>query len=43
MTKDEMLKIILRYYESINRNKIPDMTNYSKKDLMKVIELFNLY
>jgi len=38
-----MLKIILRYYDSINRDKIPDMRNYSKKDLLKVIELFNLY
>lgn len=43
MTRDEMLKIILRYYDSINRDKIPNMTNYSKKDLLKVIELFNLY
>lgn len=42
MSKDDMLKIILRYYHSIERNKIPNMSNYSKKDLLKVIELFNL-
>lgn len=42
MNRDEMLKIILRYYNSIERNKFPDMSQYSKKDLIKVIELFNL-
>lgn len=37
-----MKKIILDYYNSINRDKIPNIETYSKKELEKVIFMFNL-
>lgn len=37
-----MIKIILDYYNSINRDKIPNIQSYSKKELEKVIYIFNL-
>ena len=38
-----MINKILDYYISINRLKIPDIHNYSKKELQKVCELFMLF
>lgn len=38
-----MINKILDYYISINRLKIPDINNYSKKELHKCCELFNLF
>jgi len=43
MTKKEMINKIKEYYKKINRDKIPKIENYTKKELIKVMYLFNLY
>jgi hypothetical protein len=43
MNKKEMIKRIIAYYISIGRTHIPNLQNYSKKDLEKVCVLFRLY
>ena len=43
MDKDDMIEEIKKYYKSINRDKYPNMENYSIKELQKVCELFDLF
>lgn len=43
MNKKEMIKRITDYYISIKREKIPNLENYSKKELEKVCLLFMLF
>jgi|TARA_R110000822_G_scaffold36128_6_gene101865 hypothetical protein len=43
MNKKLMIEKIIKYYISIDRDKIPDIHNYSKKELQKVCELFMLF
>ena len=38
-----MIEEIKKYYKSIDRDKYPDMENYSLKELQKVFELFDLF
>jgi len=40
--RTEAVKLIKDYYQSINREKIPDLTLYSLHDLRKCLEMFNL-
>jgi hypothetical protein len=40
--RTEAVKLIKDYYQSINREKIPDLTLYSLHDLRKVLLMFNL-
>lgn len=43
MNKKNMIELIIKYYISIDRQAIPDINNYSKKELQKVCELFMLF
>ena len=43
MNKKLMIEKIIKYYMSIDRKAIPDINNYSKKELEKVCELFRLF
>ena len=40
--RTEAIKLIKEYYQSINRDKIPDLSLYSLQDLRKCLDLFNL-
>jgi hypothetical protein len=41
--RDELILKIKKYYASINRDKYPNMDNYTIRELYKVIELFNIF
>lgn len=43
MNRNKLLEIIENHYKSISRDKYPNMDSYSIKDLLKVIEIFNLF
>jgi hypothetical protein len=40
--RKEAVQLIIDYYKSINREKIPDLSLYSLHDLRKVLCMFNL-
>jgi len=40
--RTEAIKLIKDYYQSINRDKIPDLNLYTLHDLRKCLLLFNL-
>jgi len=43
MNRNKLIEIIENHYKVLGRDKYPNMENYSIKDLLKVIEIFNLF